>query len=305
MAVDPVHDLALLQVSPPANSLPLEPARGSPAVGASVMVIGHPQGGAEGYPPKYKGLLDWSLSVGVVSAKNEHFIQTDAAVNHGNSGGPLLDCEGRVLGVIASYPIGTQGVAFASDVGDLIKLLPQAGRQGSYWGEVRATGDLGFIWQVQPNNPDYLGVSFGLGAIAYDRLLVRPQFSFLWMNSPDTNTPLHFLSGERFLMELVMGYRAMFAKRSYVMPTLGAGVMWEWSEVNSYSLRFGDPSCINSTGGCQTQESLSQIKSRKALFVPSAGLSLNIGDLEIGYAYQMRTDDTSLSAHRMLFALTF
>jgi S1-C subfamily serine protease len=97
---DPNADVALLQINPAGLTLRPLPL-GTTAdlkVGSPVAAIGSPFGEEQ------------SLSVGVVSAKQrsidsltgfkiEGAIQTDAAINHGNSGGPLLDASGRVLGI--------------------------------------------------------------------------------------------------------------------------------------------------------------------------------------------------------------
>ena len=80
-----------------------------------------------------------SLSIGVVSAKNRTIealtdfsisdaIQTDAAVNRGNSGGPLLDAEGRVIGInsqIRSSGGGSVGVGFAISVDNVKRSIAQ------------------------------------------------------------------------------------------------------------------------------------------------------------------------------------
>jgi S1-C subfamily serine protease len=117
---DPNADVGVIKVNP--KGLELVPLalghNASVRVGEPVAAIGSPFG-EEG-----------SLSVGVVSAKNRTIealtdfsisdaIQTDAAVNRGNSGGPLLDAEGRVLGInsqIRSSGGGSVGVGFAVSV---------------------------------------------------------------------------------------------------------------------------------------------------------------------------------------------
>jgi S1-C subfamily serine protease len=114
---DPNADVALVRV--PTAGLRLRPLPlGNSAnviVGAPVMVIGSPFG------------EDQSLSVGVISGTNrtissltgftiEGAIQTDAAINHGNSGGPLLDGRGRVLGIASQIDSSSgegSGVGFA------------------------------------------------------------------------------------------------------------------------------------------------------------------------------------------------
>lgn len=117
VGTDPSTDLAVLHVDAPASKLvPLALTDSSKvAVGDGVVAIGNPFG------------LDGTVTTGIVSALNreivspdntpiEGAIQTDAAINHGNSGGPLLDLLGRVIGVtsqIQSDSGGNDGVGFA------------------------------------------------------------------------------------------------------------------------------------------------------------------------------------------------
>jgi S1-C subfamily serine protease len=92
VTVAPDTDLALLRTSlkPPAV---LRLSRGGDArIGREVMAIGAPEG------------LSWSVSKGIVSSLRDtsviRLVQTDAAINHGNSGGPLIDiATRRVIGV--------------------------------------------------------------------------------------------------------------------------------------------------------------------------------------------------------------
>jgi S1-C subfamily serine protease len=131
---DPFADVALLKVDP--QRLTLRPLPlGSTAnlhVGAPVAAIGSPF--AE----------DQSLSVGVISGLDRSIesltgfdttgaIQTDAAINHGNSGGPLLDGRGRVLGINAQIQTSTgdgTGVGFAVPVDVVRRSLTQLRRDG-------------------------------------------------------------------------------------------------------------------------------------------------------------------------------
>jgi serine protease Do len=100
VAWDPALDLAVVQIPPPEGRKPL--ALGDPGsvdVGERVAAIGHPEQG---------GL--WTLTTGVVSTlaadlggvKGKDAFQTDASINRGNSGGPLLDGAGRLIGVNTS-----------------------------------------------------------------------------------------------------------------------------------------------------------------------------------------------------------
>jgi putative serine protease PepD len=114
---DPSTDVAVLKVNAPASELqPLTIGDSSAvAVGDGVVAIGDPFG------------LDDSVSSGIVSAVNREIqapdntpidgaIQTDAAINHGNSGGPLFNLQGQVIGVTAqieSDSDSSDGVGFA------------------------------------------------------------------------------------------------------------------------------------------------------------------------------------------------
>jgi S1-C subfamily serine protease len=111
-------DLALLKISRRTTPLPL--AADAPRVGDPVIALGNPFG------------LDRTLTVGVVSGVGRRIdapdgspirdaIQTDAAIAPGSSGGPLLDAEGRVIGVNSQSE--GPGLGFAVPVGSVRKLL--------------------------------------------------------------------------------------------------------------------------------------------------------------------------------------
>ena len=117
VGTDASTDLAVLKVDAPVSQLfPLSLGDSSNlVVGDQVVAIGSPFG------------LEGTVTAGIVSALHRemtspnHFaidnsIQTDAAINHGNSGGPLLNAQGKVVGVnsqIESNSGGNEGVGFA------------------------------------------------------------------------------------------------------------------------------------------------------------------------------------------------
>jgi S1-C subfamily serine protease len=123
---DPSSDIAVLAVDLPATALTPLPLGDSDGVdvGDAVVAIGNPFG------------LDRTVTSGIVSAIQreitapngfpiDHVIQTDAAINHGNSGGPLLDDNGQVIGVnsqieTGGYAEGNVGVGFAVPI-DTVK----------------------------------------------------------------------------------------------------------------------------------------------------------------------------------------
>jgi len=137
VGVDPSTDLAVLEVELPANALTPLPLGDSDEVqvGDEVVAIGNPFG------------LDRTVTKGIVSALQRQItapngftideaIQTDAAINHGNSGGPLIDTQGEVIGVNSQIETGgvsegNVGVGFAvpvNTVKDVAAQLIQTGK---------------------------------------------------------------------------------------------------------------------------------------------------------------------------------
>jgi S1-C subfamily serine protease len=99
---DRVRDLAVLRVNgSPVGARPLwqDPAAAKPRPGAELLLVGSPFG------------LGGTVTSGVVSRVRPDVIQTDAAANPGNSGGPAVDREGRVVGVLVSG--GGENINFA------------------------------------------------------------------------------------------------------------------------------------------------------------------------------------------------
>lgn len=127
---DPSTDLALLKIDAGRSLRYLELGDSDKTrVGDWVMVIGNPLN------------LDKTVTTGVVSAKGrsiginpdsafENFIQTDAAINFGNSGGPVVDMDGRVIGIATAINAGAENIGFAVPVSTLEEVLPQLRDKG-------------------------------------------------------------------------------------------------------------------------------------------------------------------------------
>lgn len=140
VGADPFQDIAVLHVKKaqvlhaalPLASMPLSPTN-QIQVGQKTIAIGNAFG------------LSQTLTTGVVSAKNRELIgpmglfipdliQTDASINPGNSGGPLLDSQGRLIGMntmIFSRSGGSTGVGFAvpaNDIRDVVTQIIKTGR---------------------------------------------------------------------------------------------------------------------------------------------------------------------------------
>jgi serine protease Do len=130
VGTDPSSDLAVIEVQNRpqyAKSLPL--VEDQPAIGTKVAAIGSPYS------------LEGSITSGIISAANRSIpapngrtipdaIQTDAPVNPGNSGGPLLNLQGEVVGVVSSG--GGENLAFAVSAALMKRVLPALIEDGDY-----------------------------------------------------------------------------------------------------------------------------------------------------------------------------
>lgn len=158
---DPKTDLALIKIE---TKRPLNAVKFGDSdkirVGDWVLAIGNPFG------------LGSSVTAGIVSAKSrdiesgpyDSFIQTDASINQGNSGGPMFNLQGEVIGIssaIFSTTGASQGVGFAIPAnlaGWVISQLKEHGEVKRGWIGIK----------IQPNTPeiaDSLGISTNQGVV--------------------------------------------------------------------------------------------------------------------------------------------
>jgi S1-C subfamily serine protease len=127
---DAFSDLAVLELlDRPGYATPLEFVEEGPPTGAPVLALRAPFG------------LTESATAGIISARNRSLpaesgfrvpasVQTDAAVTPGNSGGPLLDMDGRVVGVVSAG--GGENLAFAVSAAVCRRVLPALRSGGEF-----------------------------------------------------------------------------------------------------------------------------------------------------------------------------
>jgi serine protease Do len=158
VGADPKTDIAVIKVKGRDDLKPLTLGDSDkPLPGDWVVAIGNPFG------------LDHTVTVGVVSAKQrvlglgpyDDFIQTDAAMNPGNSGGPLLDIQGEVIGINTAINPRANTIGFAIPINMAKKIIPQLEKYGKV-----TRGFLGV--EVQPLTDELaqgLGLSSTQGAL--------------------------------------------------------------------------------------------------------------------------------------------
>src|SRR5437867_4925204 len=134
VGTDPNNDLAVIQIDARTGltPIPLGASKGL-QVGQKVLAIGNPFG------------LDRTMTTGIISALGrsiqapngriiDDIIQTDASINHGNSGGPLLNNQGQIIGINAAIlspnDTGNYGIGFAIPADTVRRITDELVRQG-------------------------------------------------------------------------------------------------------------------------------------------------------------------------------
>jgi len=161
VGTDPAIDVALLKV-PSSHDLPEAPLGNSDElrVGEWVCAIGNPLGYVH------------SVTVGVVSfigrklfdPSLDDYIQTDAAINFGNSGGPLINTRGEVIGINSAISSRASNIGFAVPINQAVDILPQLKTAGRV-----SRGYMGvFLTDVTAALQRSLNLSASHGALVQD-----------------------------------------------------------------------------------------------------------------------------------------
>ena len=220
VGTDPVNDLAVIKVdSVPEGALPLQTTTSADLqVGQTAIAIGNPF-----------GQFERTMTVGIISALNRtietdstvlrNVIQTDAAINRGNSGGPLLDSNGLLIGVNSAIysPTGTSaGVALAIPVDRVVRVVPALIRDGRYphpWLGIEGLG-----YEVTPALASLLDLRSNQGV-----LIAR-----LYRDSPADKAGIQ--SATR---EVIIGNRRYLTGGDLLTAIDGVAVA-SWEDLNAY-----------------------------------------------------------------------
>ena len=217
-------DLAVLKIEPEGKLMPV--AFGNSAklrIGDWVVAIGNPFG------------LGYTVTAGIVSAKGrslgfgayDDFIQTDASLNPGNSGGPLFNLRGEVVGVNTAIAAGGQGIGFSIPINmarEVISQLSEKGRVSrGYLGVViqpitrEIAESLGFestdgalVADVSPGSPaEKAGLKRGDVVVEFDGKQIKEFTSLsksVGLKSPGSSSVLRIVrDGKKKEISVVLG----------------------------------------------------------------------------------------------------
>lgn len=313
VAHDESYDLAVLEpVAEIPGAEPLAPAPETSAMlGRPVVALGHPFAGVVALlGERGRDLLRWSVSQGVIGAVNEVGIQADVALDAGHAGAPLLDCEGRVLGMIAGAGILSGHLGLAVRAARIDAVLEEARPGSEFLGNLRLRFGLGGALYVDEEGRVAGGGYLTLGATLFDRIS--------WMNRVGlfaggaTEPADDELSVDRRLVriESLLGYRFFidvggFATL-YIVPAAGV-VIGRVDETRRRVEVAVTPGCTPSdTEPCATTR-IVEASSDAWVVRPAVGLTFLLGgSFEVGYTLEIDVDaDPGRTFHAVNLGLLF
>ncbi len=252
---DRKRDLAVLSLPAPLvvggeAVAPLSLAAQTPPVGTTVAVLGHPLAPPEDVKKgPTKGLLTWSLTEGIVSQIGETSVQTSAAVQPGNSGGPILDLQGNVIGVV-TLGIGSLGAATRVE---LLRELLDGEASLPKGPTVEPQGRFGLGVSRLPGRDarsgTFLTLTTGLEVVLDRKLMVGLVFEADLLARKKVDGQDDGRRGSRLLLAAQIGPRLElpFHPKSHlpfaIQPYFTAGIASERTGTHEQTLRFKDPGC--------------------------------------------------------------
>ncbi len=272
-------DLAVLALERPFESFtprPLERSPGVPTVAMPVMMIGHPGSEAGG----------WSVSWGRVGSERLEggAIEVDGTANPGNSGGPLLDCQGRVLGVV-SYLKDT-GITMAVPIDQ----LPRQGERRFHFYQGALAVAVRFPNVVFSREEDFSLWGLGVGAdfVVRDRWVTALQGHYQW-HADRPGSDLIELTERRWQLELYEEFRVFGP--GYLGLGFGGALSWD--------MRKASRGRVDETAAPPAFV-VDYERDRSVRLRPMITASWELRPFYVGYAYQIDTGRPGLSTHRVV-----
>ncbi len=288
VARDESYDVAILRTDEPVpGATPLEPAPETSAMlGRPVVALGHPfPRASRALGARGDGLLRWSISEGIIAAVNDEGVQADMALSDGFAGAPLLDCSGRVLGMVAGAGILSEDVGLAVRIGHVASLVEEAPPSGDFIGNTRFRFGLGGLLLIDQDGRTAAGGYVTVGATFFDRLSWMNRVGLLMGGAPRDPTDIS-INTQRIRWESMVGWRFFvdvggFAN-FYIVPALGVTVNHISTTHHTFTSMASATCTPTSTIPCVVNN-----KTEGWQVNPAAGLSFLFGWLSVGYTFEL------------------
>lgn len=297
IARDESFDLAILEATQDVpGARPLAPAPETSAmIGQPVVAIGHPFAGvAMILGQRGEGLLRWSVSQGTIGAINEAGIQADVALTEGHAGAPLLDCEGRVLGMVAGIGILSGNLGLAVRAARIDAVIEEAQPSGDFLGNLRLRLGIGAALFIDEEGRVAGGGYLTLGATLFDRISWMNRVGLFFGGATDAAPDELSVDRDLIRIESLVGYRFFIDiggfTTLYIVPAIGASIA-HFDETRRSVEVAVVPGCTPSdTEPCATT-TIVETSVDGWTVRPAIGLTFLLGgNFEVGYTLEIDVD---------------
>ncbi len=291
------HDVALLEIiGPRAAEVPPLPVREEPAViGEEVISVGFPVG------PEENGPHELAVSRGIVGQRTDDRIVHDALISPGSSGGPLLDGEGRAIGLSFAVPRGS-AMALAVPISHLSRLHRVTPENASDPRDPFRFGfDVGLLYEVEDVVPfHFAGIILSLWASAFDQFVATLNAVALGRFPRTLEDGGVLVEGNRFAGELDLGYRLRIDNFPLVFELAGGiSIASDHVDRTRYELSVDDPTCDPSATRCPVSLFGVRTGDTSVLARPLLTLRISLGPVMVAYTALFDVERIEATAHRV------
>ncbi|MDI3290367.1 serine protease [Polyangium sp. 15x6] len=304
---DAFERIAILELDAPIPGKALELATSAPAIGSEVVAIGVSVdfGTREDRFPAHRR--------GLVSDRDDDQLAIDALVGMNHTGGPLLDCQGHVVGILVPSPswraAGETPMSHAVPVGKIREARASVGKTPY---QSRPGINIGletmFAGQFEPGR-GFIGATVGIPILFAEQWEFLPRFgAFAQVPAEsDLHLPIGRTDTLRLVGDMRIGYRIPLVSAPAtvsLVPSIGAGWNWDFTQEKTYSLVLEDPTCMNPAAACtfrmveNKQEAWTQAG---ALFV---GLGMHVHAMTFGYELRVLPSPDVKFIHQLSLGLS-
>lgn len=313
LAKDEAYDLAVLSVQEPVSDAePLSPAPETSArVGATVVALGHPFAGvAFLLGERAEGLLTWSVSQGTIGAVNERGVQADLALTTGHAGAPLLDCAGRVIGMVTGAGRLSDDLGLVARIGRVDELVSESDGPQDFIGDLDLRFGLGGGLIIDEDGNAAGGFYLTLGATLFDRIswVNRVGLFLGGLPDPTEEEARTLLSEDRDIVRFtsLLGWRFFIdvggITTLYVVPEGGVSVYYDQRDAARVTVvSIDDTSCVPSGTETCARADIVRTSTSEWYVRPALGLTFLIGgNLEVGYTFEVAVEDEPIETTHVL-----
>jgi hypothetical protein len=301
---DASEGIAILELSAPLPGTPLELSAAAPEVDQAVVAIGVPPDFGSALPRPFL-----SIGGGKIRSRDDDRLATDTLRNVHNQGGPLLDCHGRVLGVLTPP---TTNIAdpnrYSISAGKLRAAWAAVGRRPRYTGRLVVPGiEYQLISAQLERKRLWLGESLSFPVAFAERWEIAPRVGIFVALDSGISSPIETTSRLRGAGDLRLRYRIPVTSAPFpitLVPGAGVALHYDFERKQTFTASFDVPACTDPAAVCTGQLTPHDQFSHQLSWLPSLGLDAHFDIVSMGYELRVSTVPNAHAIHMVTLGIS-